>query len=249
MLLAAPLGENPRDVAERLGAELERELGGAGSVERIEVAGPGFVNLFLSDAWYRRAMAALAAAGERPRPGADRRRPSGSWSSSSPPTRPARCTSAAAATPPTATRSVAAAARRSGTRSSASTTSTTPAGRSSASPPRSPPAMRGEEPPEDGYEGDYVAELAERIAAEGIDPADLEAVGRRGVELVLEAVRATLERFGVRFDTWFSERDLYSRGEVEPALARARRARPHLPQRGRALAAHDRASATTRTGC
>src|SRR5882724_5171243 len=52
MLLAAPLGENPRDVAARLGAELERQLGGeSGSVERIEVAGPGFVNLFLADSW------------------------------------------------------------------------------------------------------------------------------------------------------------------------------------------------------
>src|SRR5262245_15509251 len=56
MLLAAPLGEDPRDVAGRLGAELERELGEAGSVDRIEIAGPGFVNLFLADAWYASAM-------------------------------------------------------------------------------------------------------------------------------------------------------------------------------------------------
>ena len=54
------------------------------------------------------------------------------------------------------------------------------------------------------------------------------------------ACAATLERFGVRFDTWFSERDLYSRGEVEAALAELEQARPHLPQRGRALAAHHR---------
>jgi arginyl-tRNA synthetase len=32
-------------------------------------------------------------------------------------------------------------------------------------------------------------------------------------------VRGTLDRFGVRFDNWFSERDLYSRGEVDAALA------------------------------
>jgi arginyl-tRNA synthetase len=79
--------------------------------------------------------------------------------------------------------------------------------------------MRGEEPPEDGYGGSYVIELAERIGEEGIDPADLEAVGSRGVELILESVRTTLDRFGVRFDSWFSERDLYSRGEVDSALA------------------------------
>jgi len=79
--------------------------------------------------------------------------------------------------------------------------------------------MKGEEPPEDGYEGAYVGELGERIAGEGIDAGDLEAIGDRGVELILESVRGTLDRFGVRFDNWFSERDLYSRGEVDQALA------------------------------
>src|SRR4249919_944406 len=34
MLLAAPLGESPRDVAARLCAELEQDLGGRGDVER-----------------------------------------------------------------------------------------------------------------------------------------------------------------------------------------------------------------------
>ncbi len=45
-------------------------------------------------------------------------------------------------------------------------------------------------------------------------------MGARGVELVLERVRGTLDRFGVHFDTWFSERLLYERGEVEKGLAR-----------------------------
>src|SRR4029079_11227675 len=62
MLLAAPLGENPRDVAERLREMLESSLGD--SIERIEVAGPGFVNLFLADRWYRDAVAGLLAAGQ-----------------------------------------------------------------------------------------------------------------------------------------------------------------------------------------
>jgi arginyl-tRNA synthetase len=79
--------------------------------------------------------------------------------------------------------------------------------------------MAGAEPPEGGYGGEYVIALAERLAAEGADLGDREALGRRGIELMLEEVRGTLERFGVRFDTWFSERDLYRRGEVEAALA------------------------------
>ena len=44
-------------------SELERALGA--SAERIEVAGPGFLNLFLSDRWHREATAALLAAGDR----------------------------------------------------------------------------------------------------------------------------------------------------------------------------------------
>jgi arginyl-tRNA synthetase len=39
---------------------------------------------------------------------------------------------------------------------------------------------------------------------------------------MIEAVRATLDRFGVRFDGWFSECDLYERGEVEAALGELR---------------------------
>jgi arginyl-tRNA synthetase len=79
--------------------------------------------------------------------------------------------------------------------------------------------MLGEEIPEGGYEGAYVTELGERIEAEGIDAADPKAIGSRGIELMLEEVRGTLDRFGVRFDNWFSERDLYSSGEVDDALA------------------------------
>src|SRR3954453_3505997 len=60
MLLAAPLGENPRDVATRLADQLGSGLGEE-TVERVEVAGPGFINLFLGDHWYREAMAGLAA--------------------------------------------------------------------------------------------------------------------------------------------------------------------------------------------
>src|SRR5271166_4947735 len=49
LLLAPRLGAAPREVAERLGEELKRRLGA--SLERFEVAGPGFLNLFLADPW------------------------------------------------------------------------------------------------------------------------------------------------------------------------------------------------------
>jgi arginyl-tRNA synthetase len=63
LLLAPALGAPPREVAERLGAEVGDLLGG--DLEHVEVAGPGFVNLFLADAWHRRALGAVLEAGER----------------------------------------------------------------------------------------------------------------------------------------------------------------------------------------
>ena len=75
MLLAPALGEPPRAIAERLGETLGDRLGGA--VERVEVAGPGFLNLFMADAWYVEALAAALAAGDRYGAGAPERRRAG----------------------------------------------------------------------------------------------------------------------------------------------------------------------------
>lgn len=62
MLLAPALREPPREVAERIAAELDGLLGT--ELERTEVAGPGFLNLFLSDGWHRRALESMVAAGD-----------------------------------------------------------------------------------------------------------------------------------------------------------------------------------------
>ncbi len=216
MLLAAPLGEAPRDVAARLGAELERELAAESSVERIEVAGPGFVNLFLSDEWYRRAMARLGAAGKSlgPAPVASPQRILIEYVSANP-TGPLHVGGGRhAAYGDALVRLLKAVGHEVESeyyvndaggqvqRFAASIVAT----------------MTGAPPPEDGYEGAYIAELGERMKAEGLDPGDVETIGRRGVELILEGVRGTLDRFGVGFDNWFSERDLYASGEVETAL-------------------------------
>ena len=55
MLLAPRLGAPPREIAEKLSAALRDRLGDR--VEKVEIAGPGFVNVFLSDAWYAAAAA------------------------------------------------------------------------------------------------------------------------------------------------------------------------------------------------
>ncbi len=89
-------------------------------------------------------------------------------------------------------------------------------------------AATGQPVPEDGYAGEYVAEWAQRVVAR--EPAVLELppdramerFGVLGVEVALEDIRASLARFGVEFDVWFSERSLASSGAVERALSRLR---------------------------
>ncbi|HSS33087.1 MAG TPA: arginine--tRNA ligase [Solirubrobacterales bacterium] len=215
MLLAGPLGDSPRAVAERLRGELEGQLGGS-ELERVEVAGPGFVNLFLSDQWYRRALASLAA-GEslRPAPVATPEKVLVEFVSANP-TGPLHVGGGRHAAYGDALVRLLEAVGHEVKREFYVNDAGAQVGRFADS---IAARMAGEEPAEDGYAGEYVIEIAERIKAEGGDPSDREALGLRGVELVLEGVRATLERFGVSFDIWFRERDLYARGEVDAALA------------------------------
>jgi len=218
MLLAAHLAESPRDVADRLSGEIGSELGEGASLDRIEVAGPGFVNLFLSDRWYRRAMDFLAASGSHlgPAPTESPERILVEFVSANP-TGPLHVGGGRHAAYGDALVRLLEAVGHEVQREFYVNDAGGQIGRFAAS---IVARMTGGEMPDDGYEGDYVTDLADTIRAEGIDPSEADAVGQRGVKLVLESVRATLDRFRVHFDNWFSERDLYARGEVDAALAK-----------------------------
>jgi len=84
--------------------------------------------------------------------------------------------------------------------------------------------------PSDGYQGAYVWDLARRILeAEGpalANAAEADRLARiqdHAVRMVVEEIRDTLEAFGVTFDTWFSERTLHDRGDVARCLEELRR--------------------------
>ena len=107
----------------------------------------------------------------------------------------------------------------------------------SASPRRSAPARAGEEPPEDGYQGDYVTDAgANRSTAP--HELDDDELARRGVELMLAGVRATLERFRVHMDRFVSERALYDDGRGHGRAGLTRGARARVPAGRRRMAAH-----------
>jgi arginyl-tRNA synthetase len=78
---------------------------------------------------------------------------------------------------------------------------------------------RGEDVPEDGYQSESLIAMA---GATGLSPdAAAEEFGRAGVELMFAAIRATLERFRVHMDVYTNEVDLHLSGGVERALERA----------------------------
>jgi arginyl-tRNA synthetase len=81
---------------------------------------------------------------------------------------------------------------------------------------------QGEPAPEDGYGGDYITEIAERIVAQHpgvLDSADpQEGFRAAGVELMFAEIKSSLHEFGVDFDVYFHEQSLFENGAVEGLL-------------------------------
>ncbi|MEV0395380.1 arginine--tRNA ligase [Polymorphospora rubra] len=89
-------------------------------------------------------------------------------------------------------------------------------------------AAKGEPTPEDGYGGAYIAEIATEVRTRRPDVLDLddaaaqEVFRAEGVALMFDEIKSSLTQFGVHFDTYFNEKDLHDRGELDLALARLR---------------------------
>jgi arginyl-tRNA synthetase len=88
---------------------------------------------------------------------------------------------------------------------------------------------RGLAAPEDGYGGQYIQEIADRVLAETAhdilalsDEDAQEAFRAAGVELMFQEIRESLHDFGVDFDVYFHENSLYESNAVERAIARLR---------------------------
>jgi arginyl-tRNA synthetase len=78
---------------------------------------------------------------------------------------------------------------------------------------------RGIEPPEDGYQGQYLVDMAAQLHAELGDDVAPDDASEWGHRLVVQSLHDDLARVGVHFDTWFSERTLHERGDVDDVLA------------------------------
>jgi arginyl-tRNA synthetase len=83
--------------------------------------------------------------------------------------------------------------------------------------------------PEEGYHGEDVVETMRRLVAEAgdayaaMDPAARqEALIKYALREKMSAIRETLNRFGVRYDVWFSEQELHEVGAVNEVIAKLR---------------------------
>jgi arginyl-tRNA synthetase len=216
LVLAPLLKAPPREVAERLGGALRDRLGEA--LERVEVAGPGFLNLFLADAWYVGALDWVLAAGDGYGGGvaSPALRVNVEFVSANP-TGPLTAASGRHAAYGDALARVLGFAGHEVVREYYFNDAGTQIEKLGAS---IRARARGEEVPEGGYVGDYVSELAAQIPG----AADMEAheLARLGVELMFERIKATLRAYRVEYDVFFNEAVLHegSPSAIERGLAR-----------------------------
>jgi arginyl-tRNA synthetase len=186
--LAGARRRPPRELA----AELAEEAAGLPGVERTEIAGPGFVNLFLEDAWFSSTLGAILDAGESFGGGwADPRQRIQVEMVSANPTGPITVAHARNAAFGDSVARLLSFGGHAVEREYYYNDAGAQMDRFRASVEA---VRRGEEPPEDGYHGDYIAVLA----AEPGDP----------VPAMRHKIEATLERFRIRFDTWANQSDM-----------------------------------------
>jgi len=209
LLLAAGLDSSPRELAQRLGSSLQARLGSA--LERFEVAGPGFLNLFLADSWLLEALADVLAAGSEFGAGVAEapERVLIEFVSANP-TGPMHVGHARNAAYGDALGRVLAFHGHRVEREFY----VNDAGSQVRKLGESVMALaRGEPVPADGYRGAYVEQLVGLVADDSSDPAEL---GRAAVKLMVKDMEASLHAFGVKgFDHWAYESTLHE-GDPSP---------------------------------
>jgi arginyl-tRNA synthetase len=240
MALAKRAGKPPRAIAEAL----VRALGTSDVVAGADIAGPGFVNLRLRPAAFQAELAELLHAGRGwgRAPAATGERVNVEFVSANP-TGPVTVASGRNAIYGD---SVARLLEATGARVTREYYVNDRGNQVRAFALSVRAVAAGQEPPEDGYKGAYIAEIAawlKKVDAALLASGDLEDLGRacvtwmlRGVpeSRTLPGIRPSLADLGVRFDVWFSEESLHRWGAVG-AVMRQLEAGGFLERKGGAL--------------
>lgn len=226
MQMAKVFGASPREIAQAVVDRLDLE---SGYLDRAEVAGPGFINFFLSPLWAAEVVAGIRRQGEAyGRCGIGRGRKVQVEFVSANPTGPLHVGHGRGAIVGDVTANILAAAGWEVEREyyindaglqmtllgkSVQSRYFDLLGRSDAAPF-----------PEDGYKGEYIYDLARELVDRDGDAhleepleTSLPVFQAHAVEAILEMIRRDLKDFGVRYDVWFSEKSLYDSGAVREA--------------------------------
>lgn len=219
-------GGKPRDLAEALRAAVDL---GPGKIDRIEVAGPGFLNFFLHDQWLRETLREIVAQGENfgrylgPRKG----KVQVEFVSANP-TGPLTVGHGRNAV---LGDSIARLLEWTGWKV-VREYYFNDAGRQMRLLAESVRARCGEllgrkvEFPEEGYQGQYIWDIARQLVAEEGEKVwerDWSYFKQRAEAAIFEDIKATLDRLGIRFDVFYNEQTLYDEGKVDEVIAELRR--------------------------
>jgi len=190
--LAGTRRRPPRELA----AEIAEAVAGLDAVERAEVAGPGFVNVFLRDEWFAQALGEILAAGDAyGGAAAEPRRRVQIEMVSANPTGPIPVSSARNGALGDAVARLFELAGHEVEREYYYNDAGAQMDRFRASVEA---ARKGEPIPEDGYHGDYIAELARETDG---DP----------VPAMRKRIEDSLERFRIHFDSWANQSEIEQR--------------------------------------
>lgn len=220
--LAKPAGMPPRELADGLAAQLRENPG----IERVDVAGPGFLNITLSAAAAGALAADIVAAGTAYGRGDSMAgRTINMEFVSANPTGPLHLGHTRWAALGDAIARVLAAA---GADVSSEYYINDAGSQMNVFADSVLARMKDQDVPEGGYPGQYVVDIAREIASEmpqladSCDDSVRDEVRSRAYALQLKDIQDTLAEFDVHFDIWFSEQSLHDSGALHTAVQRLR---------------------------
>jgi arginyl-tRNA synthetase len=227
MMLARSLRKKPRDIAEALSKEIDRDRAG---LSAVEIAGPGFINFRVATDSVARGLAAVVAAGEGfGRSDRAANQPVNVEFVSANPTGPLHVGHGRQAALGDAIAALLESAGWKVTREFYYNDS----GAQIANLALSVQARvrqlvgRDAEIPEGGYHGEYIRDIAQRYVETYPSDQfaeDLETVRRFAVQELRKEQDRDLQAFGVRFDVYFLESSLYEDKKVEETIAQLKAA-------------------------
>ena len=220
MQLAKPLKRNPRDVAK----DLIGDLPPSPHLEKAEIAGPGFINFFLTPLAKQRVVKAIFVAGKTfgQTQAAQRERINVEFVSANP-TGPLHVGHGRQAALGDAISTLLQSQGHDVSREFYYNDAGNQIANLGISVQVRIKQKLGEkiELPEDGYRGDYIVEIAQRYSEQNPQDAkgnDLNAITRFAVQELRKEQDGDLQAFGVKFDTYYLESSLYIDGKVEATV-------------------------------